>query len=64
MALNQKTWLPQLLKIATKLCSYIRRYEEKIKAPMTDDQKAIVDAALVACTALEVLVEVLLPPDA
>jgi len=63
MALSQKTWLPQLLKLGQRLCSYIRRYEEQIKRPMTDDQKAIVDAALVACHALDVLVELLLPGD-
>jgi uncharacterized membrane protein len=63
MALSQKTWLPQLAKIAQRLCAYIRRYEEKIKAPMTDEQKAIVDAALLACSALDVLIAVLLPPD-
>lgn len=62
MPVSQKTWLPQLALIAQKLCNYIRRYEEKIKAPMTDDQKAIVDAALVACEALDVLVALLLPP--
>jgi len=63
MPVSQKTWLPQLAKIGQRLCSYIRRYEEKIKAPMTTEQKAIVDAALIACEALDALVAILLPPD-
>lgn len=59
MASSTKTWLPRLKFIANLLCNYIRRYEEKIKSRMTEPQQVILDAALAACEALDVVLDLL-----
>lgn len=58
---NQKTFLPQLLKIAHMLCRYMQRYETFIKSFLDEDQQAIFDAALAACHALDVMLETVIP---
>jgi hypothetical protein len=54
-----KTYLPKLLFIARLLCNYIRRWESKIKDNIPEESWPILDAALTACDALEVLVQTL-----
>ncbi len=60
---NRKTFLPELARVAQRLCNYMRRYEATIKSFMDDDQKAIFDAALAACEALDAVMVVILPPE-
>lgn len=58
-----KTYLPALLKIAQKLCSYIRRYEPTIVDFLGENGQSVVDAVLIACDALEVAILLVLPTD-
>ena len=57
-----KSYLPKLLLIGRLLCGYIRKYEDRIVHWLGDDGQSIVDAVLVACDALEVAIELVLPP--
>jgi len=56
-----KTYLPKLLKIATTLCKYIRRWETQIRERLGESDEAKLDAVLVACDALEVALKLLIP---
>lgn len=57
-----KTYLPKLLFIARLLCNYIRKYEDKIRTNLgTDANRAKLDALLLACDALEVVLEAIVP---
>lgn len=56
-----KTYLPMLLVVLRKTCQYIKRWEDKIKANVGEDNVALVDAVVVACEALEVVVDALTP---
>jgi len=56
-----KSYLPKLLKLGQSLCRYIRRYEDRIVAFLGEGGQAKLDAVLVACDALEVAIELILP---
>lgn len=55
-----RTYLPTLLVIAKSLCAYIRRHDEKIRQYIGEENEAVLDAVLVACDALESVLEVLI----
>lgn len=58
-----KSYLPKLLLIAKSLCNYIRKHQDKISENLGDGGNAVLDAVLVACDALEVAIELVLPPS-
>jgi hypothetical protein len=58
-----KTYLPRLLQIARVICKYIRRYEDKIKANIPEESWPALAAVLVACDALEVVLETAIPAE-
>jgi len=58
---NVKTFLPKLLLIARTLCNYIRRYDATIRKYIGEGNEATLDAVLVACDALEIAIEAVLP---
>ena len=56
-----RTYLPKLLFIMRLLCSYIRKYREKIDNAVGPTHTAKVDALVTACEVLEAVVETLVP---
>lgn len=60
---NTRTYLPQLAKILLLVCGYIGRYRVTILKYMPPDSDALLDALMVACEALRVVVEAQLPSD-
>jgi len=63
LASGFKSYLPKLLLIARTMCNYIRRYQDKIAENLGEDGVSILNAVLTACDALEIAIELVLPPD-
>lgn len=63
MTHNMKTWLPMLAKILQRVCGYINRWRPQIERSLPEENWPLLDAVLTACTALDVVIEGLLPPD-
>lgn len=55
-----RTYLPTLRVIARSLCGYIRRHDEKIREYIGTENEAALDAVLVACDALEAILDVII----
>lgn len=64
MTHHMKTWLPMLAKILQRVCGYINKYRAQLERNIPEEHWPLLDAVLVACQALDVVVEGLLPPDA
>lgn len=60
---NTRTYLPQLAKILLMVCGYIGRYRVTILKYLPENSDALLDAVMVACDALRVVVEAQLPSD-
>lgn len=56
-----KTWLPALAFILQRVCKYITRWRAQIERNMPEENWPLLDAVLVACTALDEVVEGLIP---
>lgn len=53
-----KTYIRGLAKVAQQLCKYGRKYETQIRAHLTTEQESLFNAALAACAALDVAINV------
>ena len=60
---NTRTYLPTLANILLMVCNYIGRYRVTILKYLPEDSEALLDALMVACEALRVVVEAQLPTD-
>jgi len=60
---NTRTYLPTLVKILLSVCGFIGRYRVTILKYMPPDSEALLDAVMVACDALRIVVEAQLPTD-
>lgn len=58
-----RTYLPMVVKLCLLLCRKLRQYETQIKKDKSTDFKNLFDAAIVACSALEVAAAALLPTE-
>lgn len=61
---NVRTYLPKLAAILLLVCNYIGKYRETILKYLPEGSETQVDAVLVACEALHIIVQSELPPDA
>jgi hypothetical protein len=61
MSHHMKTWLPTLAKVLQKVCGYINRWRPQIERHLPEENWPLLDAVLVACTALDQVVEDLIP---
>lgn len=59
----ERTYVPELINILRRLCLYIIRYREKIKANSPVGTADALDALLEACNALTTLLPVDLPTE-
>ena len=57
-----KTWLPTLAKVLQRVCKYINRYRNELERTIPEESWPLLDAVIVACQALDVVVEGLLEP--
>jgi len=60
---NTRTYLPTLTKILLSVCGFIGRYRVTILKYMPPDSETLLDAVMVACDALRIVVEAQLPTD-
>ncbi len=58
-----RTYLPFLRQLARGFCSYIERNHDKIVEFIGEDNVTVLDAAHVACAALEVVLDSVIPPS-
>lgn len=56
-----RTYLPFLRVLALGFCRYIERNHDRIVESIGEDNVAVLDAAHVACAALEVVLNNLIP---
>ena len=59
----ERTYIPELLNILRRLCLYIIRYRETIKANAPAGTAAALDAVIEACNALTALLPVDIPTE-
>lgn len=58
-----RTYLPKLLFLLRLVCKYIRRYEDAIRDNLPSDAaRTALSAVIVACEAMEVILEEVIPP--
>lgn len=57
-----RTYLPLLQHLARGFCAYIERNHDKIVEFIGEDNVAVLDAAHTACSALEVVLNGVIPP--
>jgi hypothetical protein len=60
---NTRTNLPKLAMLLLYLCGYINRHRITILKYLPEGSTAALDAVLVACSALELIVSAELPTD-
>lgn len=53
-----RTYLPKLQFLARLLCGYIARWERQLRANMTNEQEALLDAVMTACQALDAAIDI------
>lgn len=61
--MSQRTYVPQLLNMLRRVCLYIIRYREKIKAHGSVGVADAMDELVEACNALVALLPVDLPEE-
>lgn len=57
-----RTYLPFLRVLAQSFCRYIERNHDAIVKFIGEDNVAVLEAAHVACAALEVVLDTVIPP--
>jgi hypothetical protein len=58
-----KTWLPTLAKVLQKVCSYIERWRTQIERNLPEENWPLLDAVLVACSALDQVIDEIIDDD-
>jgi hypothetical protein len=57
------TGVPTLLKLARAFCNFIHRNEALLRRYLNEDDEGLMDAAVIACEALETALALFTPPS-